>query len=72
MTLQEGIPGREYIVESIELPIETERRLEALGLIEGGSVFVLRKKRRGAMIVKIQGARFALGLGISKKIQLQA
>ena len=31
MTLQEGNPGSQYVVEEIALPLELERRLEALG-----------------------------------------
>lgn len=56
MTLQEGNPGSQYVVEEIALPLELERRLEALGLLEGTQVTVLQKKRRGAVIVKVWGA----------------
>lgn len=70
MTLQEGNAGESYIVEQLELPVKLERRLEALGLIEGSQVAVLRKKRRGAMIVTVRGTRFAVGLGISTHIQV--
>ena len=72
MTLQEGNAGSQYVVESMNLPVEIERRLEALGLIEGSTVFVLRKKRRGAMIIKVRGTRFAVGLGISAHIAVGA
>ena len=65
MTLQEGIPGGQYAVEGLDLPMGLERRLEALGLIEGSTVAVLRKKRHGAMIIKVRGTRFAVGWGIS-------
>ncbi len=71
MTLQEGNPGSLYRVEKLELPVGLERRLEALGLIEGSSVSVLRKKRRGAMVIKVRGTRFAVGYGISSHIQIQ-
>ena len=33
MTLQEGTSGSQYLVEKTELPVELERRLEALGLM---------------------------------------
>lgn len=68
MTLQEGAAGKRYAVEKLDLPIDLERRLEALGLIEGSEVAVLRKKRRGAMIITVRGTRFAVGLGISTHI----
>lgn len=72
MTLQEGNGGSQYVVRGIELPVGLERRLEALGLIEGSTVAVLRKKRRGAMIIKVRGTRFAVGLGISSHIAVTA
>lgn len=68
MTLQEGRPGTQYTVKGLELPIRLERRLEALGLIEGSAVTVLRKKNRGAMIVTVRGTRFAMGQDISAHI----
>ena len=52
--------------------MDLERRLEALGMTEGTRVSVLRKKRLGAMIVKVRGTRFAVGLGISTHIRVAA
>ena len=72
MPLQEGNSGSQYIVEQLDLPVDLERRLEALGMTEGTRVSVLRKKRRGAMIVKVRGTRFAVGLGISTHIRVAA
>lgn len=71
MTLQEGRSGESYTVKALELPINLERRLEALGLIEGSEIAVLRKKRHGAMIVKVRGTRFAVGYGISTHIEVE-
>ncbi len=71
MTLQEGAPGARYIVEHLELPVDLERRLEALGLIEGSRVDVLRKKRKGAMIITVRGTRFAVGHAISSHIAVK-
>ncbi|MGI6254616.1 MAG: FeoA family protein [Acutalibacter sp.] len=72
MTLQEGTAGSHYTVKKLDLPVELERRLEALGLIEGTSIDVLRKKRHGAMVIKVRGTRFAVGLGISTHITVAA
>lgn len=72
MTLQEGNAGSHYVVKKLDLPVELERRLEALGLIEGTSVDVLRKKHHGAMVIKVRGTRFAVGLGISTRITIAA
>ncbi len=68
MTLQEGNPGERYLVEALELPVDLERRMEALGLIEGSHISVLRKKRKGAMIITVRGTRFAVGYKISSHI----
>lgn len=72
MTLQEGNAGSQYVVQDLDLPVGLERRLEALGLIEGTKVSVLRKKRQGAMIIKVRGTRFAVGQGISTHIAVKA
>lgn len=71
MTLKEGIPGKEYLLNGMSLPLETERRLQALGLVGDCRVRVLRNKKRGAMIVKIRGTRFALGETITKHIEVK-
>lgn len=68
MTLQESAPGARCTVERLELPIRLERRLEALGLIEGSTIDVLRKKGKGAMIVTVRGTRFAMGYDIATHI----
>lgn len=72
MTLQQGKAGSQYLVKDLDLPVELERRLEALGLIEGTTISILRKKRHGAMIIKVRGTRFAVGLGISTHIGVTA
>ncbi|MFR0986171.1 MAG: FeoA family protein [Frisingicoccus sp.] len=46
MTLSEGIPGMEYVVESTRLNEKVGRRLEALGLIHGTQVEVLNRRKR--------------------------
>ncbi len=71
MTLQEGAPGALYRVQGNELPLALARRLQALGMTTGCPVQVLRKKRRGAMIIKIRGSRFALGRAISSRITVK-
>ena len=71
MTLEEGRPGAFYRVEGTALPRELTRRLQALGMTRGCPVQVLRKKRRGAMIIKIRGSRFALGRAVSTRILVE-
>ena len=45
MRLTEGEPPQTYVVEQVELPLQTERRLEALGLTRGTSVTMMNKKK---------------------------
>lgn len=71
MTLLDGTPGSVYRVAGLELPLELARRLEALGLIEDSQVRVLRKKRRGAMIITVRGTRFAVGMDIARHISVK-
>ena len=61
----------ELRVDQVELPIQTERRLEALGLTLGSSVTVMNKKKHGAVIIKIRGTRFAVGKYIGDHIQVR-
>ena len=58
MILQEGKKKNSYIIEGLFLPLQTEKRLEALGMT------------KGTMIVRVRGTRFALGRGITGKIEV--
>ena len=68
MYLCDGKIGNEYKVEDIDLPVNIEKRLEALGMTRGNSIAVLNSKSRGVLIVKVRGTRFALGRNITKNI----
>lgn len=70
MKLQKGKKENTYIIEELFLPIQTEKRLEALGMTKGTPVEVLNRKRSGTMIVRVRGTRFALGSGITGKIEV--
>ena len=63
--------GGSCVVESMDLPFELERRLEALGMTTGTSVSVLGSKGRGIMIIKLRGTRFALGRNITGSITVE-
>ena len=52
----------------MNLPINMEKRLEALGMTKGTSVAVLNSKNKGVLIVKVRGTRFAFGRNITKNI----
>ena len=58
-------------IESMDLPFELERRLEALGMTTGTRVSVLNRKGKGIMIIKLRGTRFALGYNITRNIKVR-
>lgn len=70
MELQKGRIRGTYVIETISLPLQTEKRLEALGMTQGTPIKVLNKKSGGTMIVQVRGTRFALGRGITGNIQV--
>lgn len=71
MTLDKGAVGESYRLEKIELPDQVEHRLEAIGMTLGGTVSVLGRKDKGTLILKVRGSRFALGRGITQKIEVK-
>jgi len=70
MTLDKGKRGEEYTVISLSLSEAVSHRLEALGMTVGAKIVVLESKGSGILVVKIRGARFALGKGITQKIEV--
>lgn len=70
MTLDKGAVGESYTVKRIALPDQVEHRLEAIGMTLGSRVFILGGKDGGTLILKVRGARFALGRGITEKIEV--
>ena len=71
MVLQEGKVSHDYVVERIDLPLQLERRLEALGIISGTTVRILNRKDHGALVIFVRGTRFAIGRGIAENIQVK-
>ncbi len=71
MRLNEGEKGSRLEVLRMELPVQTERRLEVLGMLEGTEISVVNRKKKGAMIIKIRGTRFAVGEQITKNIEVK-
>ena len=69
MYLKDAEIGDTCVVESMDLPFELERRLEALGMTTGTPVSVLSRKGKGIMIIKLRGTRFALGYNITRNIK---
>ena len=71
MKLKDAEIGKSYIVKAISLPFQLERRLEALGMTKNTPVFVVNRKGRGILIIKLRGTRFALGCNITKNIEVR-
>lgn len=71
MTLDEGTVGKTYVVAEVQEEIQTQRRLAALGLINGTRVRLLNKKKKGAVIFSVRGTRFAIGKVIAKGIFIE-
>ncbi len=70
MNLLEGEKGRTYKIKSINLEHIVKRRLEILGMTENVDVFLLNKKKRGAVIIKVRGTRFAVGKEFAEGIEI--
>ena len=70
MKLYEGQKGSTLQVVHMDLPLQTERRLEVLGMLEGTRITVVNRKRKGAMIIKIRGTRFAMGQSITEHVEV--
>ncbi len=71
MLLKDIPAGKSCIVEKLSLPFQMERRLEALGMTKESMVSVLNRKGKGIMIIKLRGARFALGYNMTKNITVR-
>ena len=70
LILFDGIKNNFYSVHSMNLPLKTAKRLEALGMTSGTQIAVLNKKK-SAMVVAVRGTRFALGQAIAKNIEIE-
>ena len=71
MYLKDVQTGETCVVESLNLPLDLEHRLEALGMTAGTPVSVLNRKGKGIMIIKLRGTRFALGYNITRNIEVK-
>lgn len=70
MTLKQGKNHMTYRVKSVDIELQLERRLEALGLTEGSLITVLNNDKKGALTARFRGTRFALGKRIADHIEI--
>ena len=68
MTLKQGKNQLTYRVESLDIELALERRLEALGLTEGSLITILNNDKKGSLTARVRGTRFALGRRIADHI----
>lgn len=68
MRLKEGKNNHTYQVQDIQIELNLERRLEALGLTSGSNITVLNNDKKGAITVRFRGTRFAMGKRIADHI----
>ncbi|MCI8400488.1 MAG: ferrous iron transport protein A [Lachnospiraceae bacterium] len=71
MRLSEAKIGQSYEVERLDTMDRVTRRLEALGLTGQTRITVLNSKKRGCMIIKVRGTRWAIGRPIAEGIQVK-
>lgn len=71
MTLDRCAAGKNYTIREMDLKRETQIRLEALGMTRNTEIHVSANKNNGTMIIKVRGTRFAIGKGISSKINVK-
>lgn len=70
MTILETQIGKWYRVEDVKQKENVQRRLQALGILEGTRVQVLNRKKGGSVIIRVRGTRWALGSEIAKGIEV--
>lgn len=71
MTLKQGKNNMTYQVVSIDIELQLERRLEALGLTEGSYITILNNDKKGSLTARFRGTRFALGRRIADHIEVK-
>ena len=71
MKLNQADILQNYRITSVQEQEKIQRRLEALGILEGTKVVVLNRKRNGSTIIKVRGSRWALGNEIAEGIEVE-
>lgn len=71
MRLKEGKNHHTYQVQDIDIELNLERRLEALGLTTGSKITILNNDKKGAVTVRFRGTRFAMGQRIADHITVE-
>ena len=70
MKLNQGAYIQNYRITSVQEQEKIQRRLEALGILEGAKA-AGNRKRNGSTIIKVRGTRWALGNEIAEGIEVE-
>ena len=60
--------GETGTVETIGLPVQIKRRLTELGLTENTDITLVQKRRRGNVVFRVRGIRYAAGKRVAEGI----
>lgn len=71
MTVLDAQSGQWYRVKNIHAKANVQRRLEALGILEGTRIQILNQKKSGATIIRVRGTRWAVGKEIAGGIEVE-
>lgn len=71
MSLYESQQGKYYEIHGLHVEEGITRRLQALGLNDGTKIYVINRKKRGAVIIRVRGTRLAIGRYISSGIEIE-
>ena len=61
-------PGKYVIVELLSDGVKFNRRLANLGLVPSTELKVLKRQRKGAIMIKVRGSKYAIGYGRAERI----
>ena len=70
MTLYEGKSKQNYVVTGVYVEEAITRRLQALGVNDGTTVYIANRSKKGAMVIKVRGTRLAIGKHIASMIEV--
>ena len=63
--------GKEAVIVDINAGRNLKRRLYELGILPGTKIKKISGRGRGPSIIEYKNSRFALGYGMSRKIEVQ-
>lgn len=71
MTLDEGKLNKKYEVLTIQVDQKTKKRLQDMGITQGGVIKIMSMVGNHALILRVRGSRVALGKEITQFIEVK-